>query len=91
MRWKPDGRRTQGADVLQPVLPLDTTLRLVMNQSAEFSDEEAVYRKKPDKVFAFWHLGVTRREMIVSYCRTPRQMQLANAFCRYLEVATAIQ
>jgi len=41
MRWKPDGRRTQGADVLQPVLPLDTTLRLVMNQSAEFSDEEA--------------------------------------------------
>jgi uncharacterized protein len=23
-------------------------------------------------------------------CRTPRQMQLANAFCRYLELATAI-
>jgi superfamily I DNA and/or RNA helicase len=23
-------------------------------------------------------------------CRTPRQMQLANAFCRYLEMATAI-
>ena len=23
-------------------------------------------------------------------CRTPRQMQLANAFCRYLEVATAL-
>ena len=21
-------------------------------------------------------------------CRTPRQMQLANAFCRYLEMAT---
>lgn len=21
-------------------------------------------------------------------CRTPRQMQLANAFCRYLEVAS---
>jgi predicted RecB family nuclease len=24
-------------------------------------------------------------------CRTPRQMQLANAFCRYLEMATAVQ
>jgi superfamily I DNA and/or RNA helicase len=24
-------------------------------------------------------------------CRTPRQMQLANAFCRYLEMAIAIQ
>jgi AAA domain len=24
-------------------------------------------------------------------CRTPRQMQLANAFCRYLEMATAIR
>jgi uncharacterized protein len=24
-------------------------------------------------------------------CRTPRQMQLANAFCRYLEMATTIQ
>jgi uncharacterized protein len=23
-------------------------------------------------------------------CRTPRQMQLANAFCRYLELATTI-
>lgn len=23
-------------------------------------------------------------------CRTPRQMQLANAFCRYLEIATPI-
>jgi uncharacterized protein len=23
-------------------------------------------------------------------CRTPRQMQLANAFCRYLELASAI-
>ena len=23
-------------------------------------------------------------------CRTPRQMQLANAFCRYLELATSI-
>jgi uncharacterized protein len=23
-------------------------------------------------------------------CRTPRQMQLANAFCRYLEVAAAL-
>jgi uncharacterized protein len=23
-------------------------------------------------------------------CRTPRQMQLANAFCRYLEMATAL-
>jgi superfamily I DNA and/or RNA helicase len=23
-------------------------------------------------------------------CRTPRQMQLANAFCRYLELAEAI-
>jgi superfamily I DNA and/or RNA helicase len=23
-------------------------------------------------------------------CRTPRQMQLANAFCRYLELATAL-
>jgi superfamily I DNA and/or RNA helicase len=23
-------------------------------------------------------------------CRTPRHMQLANAFCRYLELATAI-
>ena len=23
-------------------------------------------------------------------CRTPRQMQLANAFCRYLEMATEI-
>jgi uncharacterized protein len=23
-------------------------------------------------------------------CRTPRQMQLANAFCRYLEMATPI-
>ena len=24
-------------------------------------------------------------------CRTPRQMQLANAFCRYLEMATIIE
>jgi uncharacterized protein len=24
-------------------------------------------------------------------CRTPRQMQLANAFCRYLELATKLQ
>ena len=23
-------------------------------------------------------------------CRTPRQMQLANAFCRYLEMATPV-
>jgi superfamily I DNA and/or RNA helicase len=23
-------------------------------------------------------------------CRTPRQMQLANAFCRYLELATTL-
>jgi uncharacterized protein len=23
-------------------------------------------------------------------CRTPRQMQMANAFCRYLEMAEAI-
>jgi hypothetical protein len=23
-------------------------------------------------------------------CRTPRQMQLANAFCRYLEMAVKI-
>jgi superfamily I DNA and/or RNA helicase len=23
-------------------------------------------------------------------CRTPRQMQLVNAFCRYLEMATTI-
>jgi len=23
-------------------------------------------------------------------CRTPRQMQLANAFCRYLEIAQMI-
>ena len=23
-------------------------------------------------------------------CRTPRQMQLANAFCRYLEMATTL-
>jgi hypothetical protein len=24
-------------------------------------------------------------------CRTPRQIELANAFCRYLEMATAIK
>lgn len=24
-------------------------------------------------------------------CRTPRQMQLANAFCRYLEMATVVE
>jgi hypothetical protein len=24
-------------------------------------------------------------------CRTPRQMQLANAFCRYLELAERLQ
>jgi uncharacterized protein len=29
--------------------------------------------------------------MFEAECRTPRQMQLANAFCRYLEMAIAIQ
>ena len=29
-------------------------------------------------------------QIVEAECRTPRQMQLANAFCRYLELATPI-
>ena len=29
-------------------------------------------------------------ELFTPECRTPRQMQLANAFCRYRELATEI-
>ena len=33
---------------------------------------------------------VAAPEVFEAECRTPGQMRLANAFCRYLEVATAI-
>ena len=29
-------------------------------------------------------------EELLSVCKTPRQMQLANAYCRYLELAEQI-
>jgi hypothetical protein len=30
---------------------------------------------------------VASPQLFEAECRTPRQMQLANAFCRYLEIA----
>jgi uncharacterized protein len=35
-------------------------------------------------------LIVASPRLFEAECRTPRQMQLANAFCRYLEMATAL-
>lgn len=36
-------------------------------------------------------LLVASPELFAPECRSPRQMQLANAFCRYLELTTAIE
>jgi len=33
---------------------------------------------------------VASQRLFEAECRTPCQMQLANAFCRYLELATAL-
>jgi uncharacterized protein len=33
---------------------------------------------------------VASSQIFEAECRTPRQMQLANAFCRYLELAQTI-
>jgi superfamily I DNA and/or RNA helicase len=33
---------------------------------------------------------VSSPQLFEAHCRTPRQIQLANAFCRYLELAKAL-
>jgi hypothetical protein len=34
---------------------------------------------------------VASPELFEAECKTPRQMQLANAFCRYLEMADVVK